>query len=113
MNICSSLNRYLNSPPHNRELNLMRDKSFQNANQVLSGVLKQLRESRLNVTRHKSAIAEGDIKKLYTSGVLGLDTPEALFNKVFVEISLYFGQRGREGLMRVSRRIAFSLSVMT
>jgi hypothetical protein len=36
-----------------------------------------------DVTIHTKAISEGDIQKLYTSGVFGLEDPVSLQNKVF------------------------------
>ena len=55
VNIRASLNRHLNSPPFSREINLMRDKSFMNSNQVFMGVLRQLCESGKDVTHHKKS----------------------------------------------------------
>ena len=81
----------------------MRDKCFTNANQVFSGVLRQMRESGLDVTKHKTAIGKGDMDKMYSSGVLGCSSPETLLNKVFVEVSLHFGRRGREGLREMTK----------
>ena len=60
----------------------MCDIAFLQANQVLTGVLRQLRQSGLNVTHHKQAIAAGDMKKLYECGVLNPDTPQGLLNQV-------------------------------
>ncbi|CAC5397475.1 unnamed protein product [Mytilus coruscus] len=44
------------------------------------------------------AVAEGDIKKLYSSGIFSTDHPVTLQNKVFWDIMLNFGRRGQEGL---------------
>ena len=35
---------------------------------------------------------------MYSSGVLGNDNPISLQNKVFFELCLHFGRRGKEGL---------------
>ena len=56
----------------------MCDKPFMNVNQVFTGMLHQLCLSGLDITKHKAAIGAGDMLKMYTSGVLGTHSPEAL-----------------------------------
>ena len=103
VNIRSSINRHLNSPPYNREINIMRDKQFTNVNQVFTGILCQIREAGLDVMRHKSAILPGDMSRMYTSGILSCNNAESLQNKVFVELVLHFGRRGQEGLWNLQK----------
>jgi hypothetical protein len=73
------------------------------ANQVLTGLLRQLKEAGLDKTTHKRAIPPGDMEKLYTSGTLSNNTPKSLQYKVYVELSLNFGRRGREGLRELTK----------
>jgi hypothetical protein len=73
------------------------------ANQVFCGVLRKMREDGLDTTKHKSAVAPGDMEKLYKSGILSNDNPLSLQRKVYVEISLSFGRRGREGLRELTK----------
>ena len=61
-------------------------------------------KSPLWFTIHKKAISEGDIQKLYTSGVFGLEDPVSLHNKVFWDIMLNFACRGQEGLDILTRQ---------
>jgi hypothetical protein len=103
VNIRAGLNRYLTSPPNNQQINLMRDKVFMQANQVFCGVLRKMRVDGLDTTKHKAAIAPGDMEKLYKSGILSNDTPKSIQRKVYVEISLNFGRRGREGLRELTK----------
>ena len=103
VNVRAGINRHLISPPFERKINLMHDVEFQSANQVFYGVIRMLKQQGLDKTGHKSAIWEEDFKKLYSSGVLGNETPETLLNKVFVEISLHFCRRGREGLRELKK----------
>lgn len=98
VNLRAAVHRHITSPPYNRPFNILRDVQFQSANQVFMGVLRKMRVEGKDVTKHKEAITEGDMKKLYESGVLNTDTPMGLLRKVYVEISLQFGRRGREGL---------------
>lgn len=81
----------------------MRDRAFMGANQVLSGVLRQLRESGQDKTQHKQPIAAGDMSKMYSSGVLSNENPLSLQRKVYVELSIHFGRRGREGLRELTK----------
>ena len=50
VNLWSGLNRYLQNPPHNRIVNLMDNKVFQNANKVFTGQLKKNRNEGLDVS---------------------------------------------------------------
>jgi hypothetical protein len=43
------------------------------------------------------------MEKMYTSGVLSTDNPEGLQKKVYVELSMHFGRRGREGLRQLRK----------
>ena len=86
----------------------MHDREFMSANQVFSAVLKLLKESGLDKSTHKSPILQGDMEKMYTSKVLGNDSPQSLQRKVFVELLLHFGRRGKEGL-RELRKDSFQI----
>ena len=41
---------------------------------------------------------------MYASGVLSLDNPHGLLNRVFVELSLNFGRQGHEGLRSLCKQ---------
>ena len=103
VNIRASLNRHITSPPFNRQINLMRDRCFMTANHVFNGLLRTMKEAGKDRTTHKTAIREGDMERLYTTGVLSDLTPLSLIRKVFVEISINFGRCGREGLRQLSK----------
>ena len=47
--------------------------------------------------KHKPAMNHHDMSKLYESGVLGVDNPVSLQRKIFIELGIHFGRRGREG----------------
>jgi len=81
----------------------MKDSEFMTSNHVFMGLIKMLKRDGKDVTVHKKAVSEGDIKKLYTSGVFGTDDPITLQNKVFWDIMLNFGRRGQEGLHLLTR----------
>ena len=98
INIRAAINRHLQSPPHSRQINIAHDRPFMSANHVFVGLLKDLKARGLDQTTHKTAISSEDMRKLYASGVLSEDNPRSLQCKVFVELMLHFGRRGREGL---------------
>jgi hypothetical protein len=104
----AGLNRYLISPPYNRQINIITDKSFQAANQVYEGKIKEMKKNGKVKTQHKPAIDQTDMMKFYTSGVLANNNPKSLQRKVFFEVSLHFGRRGREG-WRCMTRNSFSI----
>ena len=72
----------------------------------LVGSLKDLKRQGQDITKHKQAISNADMSKLYDSGVFSDENPVALQRKVFVELMLQFGRRGREGL-RSMRKDSF------
>ena len=84
----------------------MRDRPFQTSNTVFTAVLKELRREGLDTTAHKAAVEPEDVQKMYSSGVLCNSNPTALQRKVWFELSLHFGRRGREGF-RTLRKNSF------
>ena len=62
-----------------------------------------MRAQGLDQTRHKEPILQGDMEKMYSSGILSNQNPTALQRKVFVETGLHFARRGREGLRELRK----------
>ena len=60
----------------------MRDCGFQEANQVMTAMLKELRRKGLYTTTHKDALEPEDVQKLYQSGVPSNKNPLAIQRKV-------------------------------
>lgn len=106
INLHAGLNRYLQSPPHSRIINLMHHDAFQNANAVFTGVLRDNKEKGFDVSRTKSAIAPADMKKLYKDyflpGVAAQD-PLVLQQKVFFDLVYFTSQCGKEGLRELKK----------
>lgn len=98
MCIRAAIQRHLQGPPHNRNINLVGGSAFSQANSIIKGTIKEMRKEGLDKTTRHSPIHPEDLKQIYTSGALLTTTPTTLQNKVFFEISLHFGRRGREGL---------------
>lgn len=73
------------------------------SNHVFLGLIKMLKRDGKDVTVHIKELSEGDIEKLYSSGVFSLDQPNTLQNKVCWVIMLSFGRRGQEWLHPLTR----------
>ena len=98
VNIRASLNRFLQDPPHSRQINLMKDRDFISANHIITRMVKKLIQEGKDTTKHKDVIDPLDVKKLYDGKYLSNDSPKSLQRKVWFEMSLHFCRRGKEGL---------------
>ncbi|KAI3352257.1 hypothetical protein L3Q82_005236 [Scortum barcoo] len=92
----AGLNRYFKEPPVNRPVCLMRDAEFTSANKVFLGVLKRIRKSGRDITSHHQALSPSDIQILIRSHVMDINTPRGLLNKVWFDIQVHFGRRGKQ-----------------
>lgn len=110
ISIRSSLNRYLNEPPYCRTLDLTKDPELRSANLTLAAVIRRLEEQGAGPVVQKQAITRPDLRKLYESSVLNIDTPFGLLNKVWFETCMYFCTRGREN-QRELEEDSFGLAV--
>ena len=97
----AGLQRRLEGKPFYRTFNIAHDRQFNEANQVYLGYLARLKKTGLDRTTHKKIIHQADVKKLYEH--VFTNTPQGLSYRVFYEIMLHFGRRGREGLRDLSK----------
>ena len=86
----------------------MKDRTFQAANQVFCGLMRDYRARGKDVSQHKAALTNADVERLYSSGTLSDKNPQILLYKVYFELSLHCARRGCEGL-RDLRRESFIL----
>ena len=93
----AGLNRYINEPPVSRLWNLMQDPEFTSANNVFKGVVKEIRRAGKDRTTHHPPISPEDQRILKYAAALSPDNPQGLLNKVWYDIQLHFGRRGKEG----------------
>ena len=105
-NIRSGLQRHLANPPYSKNYNILVDESFRQANLTYSGYICKLRRQNLEKTKHKATILEEDVAKLYEH--VFDETAQGLQRRVFLEVCLHFGRRGREGL-RSLRKDSFEI----
>ncbi|XP_029295434.1 uncharacterized protein LOC115013344 [Cottoperca gobio] len=92
----AGLNRYFKDPPVSRPVSLMRDAEFTSANKVFLGVLKRIRKSGRDITLHHPALSPDDIRILRRSRAMDPSTPKGLLGKVWFDIQVHFGRRGKE-----------------
>ncbi len=100
-NLRAGLNRYLVSPPYNKMFNIMKDRIFQKANQCYDGYMTAIRAEGRDISVQKPTIAPEDVVRLYR--FVFTNTPQGLQFRIFFEICLHFGRRGREGLRLLTR----------
>jgi site-specific recombinase XerD len=69
---------------------------FVQSNKVFKAMLVKLKKEGKGVVKHKDPISKLDMTKILSC--LDLNTPQGLQDKVFIDIMLYFANRGRENL---------------
>ena len=73
------------------------------SNQVLTGLIKQMKRDGKDTSESKEPISHSDLNKLKESGLLSTNNPRCLQNKVILDIMTHFGRRGREGLRSLKK----------
>lgn len=91
------LERYLNSPPHNKGITISGNPEFKKSNVVLNAKLKSLKQNGKENVQHKPPLEPEDLQKLKTSGVFDCSNPLGLLRNVWFSTVLFWCCRGREG----------------
>ncbi|XP_078000697.1 uncharacterized protein LOC144453313 isoform X2 [Glandiceps talaboti] len=99
----ASIHRHITGPPYHRKINIMQDREFQVANYVIRGVVKKMKKDGKDTTTHKVPISPSDLKKLSMSPVLSIAHNVGLQRKVWFDLMLHFGRRGREGIRSLTK----------
>ena len=86
------LNRYLSCKP----IDLIHDPEFKESNKTFAAIIKELKRQGLGGVEHHPPVEEEDLRKVYS--YFDLNDNVKLQEKVFVDVLLYFGRRGRENL---------------
>ncbi len=68
---------------------------------MYDGYLNKLCEDGKDTSEHKPPIEPADIDKLYEK--VFVDTPQGLQYRMFYELLMHFGRRGREGLRELRK----------
>lgn len=87
------LNRYFTET---RNIDILKDREFDKSNKMYSAMSVQLKREGLGGIDHYPPIDEDHLKEIYDS-LTDID-PVSLQHKIFVDVLLYFGRRGRENL---------------
>jgi len=99
----SGLERYLNSPPHNKGIQISGNTLFKKSNMMLEAKLKNLKQQGKQSVQHKPAIVDEDLRKLKASAAISPSLPSTLLMNVWFHITLFWCRRGREGQRNLTR----------
>ncbi|CAG2184722.1 unnamed protein product [Mytilus edulis] len=95
--IRASINRHLRAPPFSKTYSIMSDDSaFLKSNKMFLAMIKKVQREGMDRTKHHSSISEGDLHKLRSSDALSTQNPKTLQRKIWFDLVLSFGRRGRE-----------------
>lgn len=83
-----SIERFLNTPPFSRGLQISSDPRFARSNLMLDAQIKNLKRSGKENVSHKPAIEEEDLQKQKSSEVLSLSSPLASLRNVWFHVVL-------------------------
>ncbi|XP_060080750.1 zinc finger protein 718-like [Ylistrum balloti] len=98
-----SLNRYLRSPPFNKQYDIIKDCEFSEANVNFKAVMNELKRMGKGETEHYPVITKADRHTIYSSQHLNVNTPVGLYNKVQFDIRLYFSRRSTENMHKMTK----------
>ena len=79
-----------------RKFDIIIDVAFKLSNEMFKSVMTLLRRLGKANVQHKDVITEADMKEIYTSKTLSINTAQGLQYKVFIDIMFYTCRRCRE-----------------
>ncbi|VDI10339.1 Hypothetical predicted protein [Mytilus galloprovincialis] len=94
------LNRHLQKC---RDIDICNEDIYQKSCKSFKGMTKELKRLGLAAIEHHPSIEESDIE-MYSYFCKNLEDAQLLQYKVFVDIMLHFGRRGRENLSSLTRK---------
>ena len=101
ISIRAGIQRFLKD--NNSIINITIDREFSKSNLLLEGLKKEMKRNGEDRTKHKTAISQDDIQKMYDTRNLNNTDPVGLQRKIFFELSLHCGRRGKEGLRELRK----------
>ena len=81
-----------------RDIDIMKSDKFPKSNEAYKAFMVKLKQAGKGSVKHKKAISKEDMAKIFSSDALDITTPLGLQNKVFMDLMIYFANRGRENL---------------
>jgi len=97
------INRHLNNPPFERDINIMNSPKFASSNKIFFSVLKQKRQRTEKVLK---PITPEDLKKIKDTKAFNINDPLQLQQKVFFDIVYKFRLGGRD-IVRSLKKSSF------
>ena len=91
-----------------RKIDIVGDDTFRESNEIFHCVMVKLKKEGKGVVNHKEPISTDDMNKL--QNFLNVDTPDGLQGTVFIDMMMFFCNRGRENL-REFRKDDFVLEI--
>lgn len=99
--IRAAIQRYLNGPTIDRQVNIMNDREFNRANATLKAMVGKFLKSGQTTKQSFKAIQSEDMRKLFS--YFDASTPHKLQQEIWFYITYYFGLRGRETIPQLSK----------
>ncbi|XP_063442973.1 uncharacterized protein LOC134723282 [Mytilus trossulus] len=87
-----------------RDVDILKGDNFKKSKKAFQCMTKELKRLGLAAVEHYPAIADADMEKMYMFFCKDLESPKMLQYKVFVDIMIHFGRRGRENLTTLTRQ---------
>ena len=95
------LNRFIQGPPNNRNIDIIKDPEFRDANDAFKSAMRELKSAGKGEIEHHPQISEADLKKLYDN--MNTDAPSQLLEKVQFDIRFYFSRHGTENMHSMTK----------
>ena len=96
------MNRYIQSI-RKGSTDIIRNRDFITSNLSFRAAMQELKREGKGNTTHYPEISQTELKLIYNSDILKLDTPVHLQNKVQFDIRLYFTRRGSENMAQMTK----------
>ena len=77
------------------DFDIVENKEFLNSSEIFKSQCVLLKKEGLCQVNHHPPISSEDLQTLYESEVFSINEPRSLLRKVFFELMLHFGRRGK------------------
>ncbi|CAC5409680.1 KCTD1_15 [Mytilus coruscus] len=99
--IRASINRYMNSLPESCRLSILKHEAFSSSNALLERM--NLEDKNRPKTTIKRIISANDLTTLMRSSVIEANVPSSLVRKVWIDLCLHFGMKGKEAIRTLTK----------
>lgn len=102
-----AINRYYRAPHVNRNIDIVRDPAFHNANKTFKAIVRRLHQEEKNRVpghhRVRPNIYSADHKRLRQYFLLNINTPRGLLQKVWFDLSAHMGYRSLDKIQELGK----------